>query len=94
MPGDYYEVNIYYLLNNNNVDSLLKLTFKHTDSSPGWKTFDVTPIVESWKQGWINWPESYTDQRRTTTIMLRCLLSGEQEDMLNTEPLLHSCVHS
>ena len=31
------------------------LAFKHTDSSPGLKTFDVTPIVESWKQGWVNY---------------------------------------
>jgi len=46
MPGDYYEINVYYLLNNENTDSPLKLTFKYTDSSPGWKTFDVTPIVE------------------------------------------------
>jgi len=23
-------------------------------SSPGWKTFDITPIAESWKQGWTN----------------------------------------
>ena len=42
MPGDYNEVNINYLLDDNNIDSPespLKLAFKHTDSSLGWKTF-------------------------------------------------------
>ena len=67
IPGDYYEVNIHYLLNNNNIDSPLKLTFKNTDSTPGWKTFDVTPIVENWKQGWGNYGLKVT--LKTTTIM-------------------------
>ena len=89
IPGDYYEVNIYYLLNDNNIDSPLKLTFKHTDSSPGWKTFDVTPIVESWKQGWVNYGLKVTLTKGEQQLSCEGVYSsGEQEDMLNTEPLL------
>jgi len=89
MPGDYYEVNIHYLLNNNNIDSPLKLTFKHTDSTPGWKTFDVTPIVESWKQGWVNYGLKVSLTKGEQQLSCEGVYSsGEQEDKLNTEPLL------
>ena len=89
MPGDYYEVNIHYLLNNNNIDSPLKLTFKHTDSSPGWKAFDVTPIVENWKQGWGNFSLKVTLTKGEQQLSCEGVYSsGEQEDVLNTEPLL------
>ena len=94
MPGDYYEVNIYYLLNGNNIDSPLKLTFKHTDSSPGWKTFDVTPIVESWKQGWVNYGLKVTLTKGEQQLSCEGVYSsGEQEDILNTEPLLVVFTH-
>ena len=94
MPGDYYEVNIYYLLNNNNIDSPLKLTFRHTDSSPGWKTFDVTPIVESWKQGWVNYGLKVTLTKGEQQVSCEGVYSsGEQEDKLNTEPLLVVFTH-
>ena len=95
MPGDYYEVNGYYLLNNNNkIDSPLKLTFRHTDSSPGWKTFDVTPIVESWKQGWVNYGLKVTLTKGEQLLSCKGVYSsGEQEDMLNTESLLVVFTH-
>ena len=93
MPGDYHEVNIYYLFNDN-TDSPLKLTFKHTDSSPGWKTFDVTPIVESWKQGWINYGLKVTLTKGEQQLSCEGVYSsGEQEDILNTEPLLVVFTH-
>ncbi|XP_065915453.1 bone morphogenetic protein 4-like [Dysidea avara] len=89
MPGDYYEVNIYYLLNDNNIDSPLKLTFKHTDSSLGWKTFDVTPIVENWKQGWANYGLKVTLTKGEQQLSCEGVYSSEeQEDILNTKPLL------
>ena len=89
MPGDYHEVNIYYLRNDNNIDSPLKLTFKHTDSSPGWKTFDVTPIVEGWKQGWVNYGLKVALTKGEQQLSCEGVYSsGKQEDILNTEPLL------
>ena len=82
------EVNIYYLLNdnNNNIYLPLKLTFKYTDSSPGWKTF---PIVESWKQGWVNYGLKVTLTKAEQQLSCEGIYSfGEQEDILSTEPLL------
>ena len=94
MPGDYYEVNIYYLLNDSNIDSPLKLAFKQTDSSPGWKTLDVTPIVESWKQGWVNYGLKVTLTKGEQQLSCDGVYSsGEQEDILNTEPLLVVFTH-
>ena len=94
MPGDYYEVNIYYLLNDNNIDSPLKLTFKHTDSTLGWKAFDVTPIVENWKHGWVNYGLKVTLTKGEQKLSCEGVYSsGEQEDILNTEPLLVVFTH-
>lgn len=50
----HYNAEIYHLLNNKAHQSLLKLNFTHIDSIPGWKTFDITPIVLDWKQGFPN----------------------------------------
>ncbi|XP_065911788.1 bone morphogenetic protein 2-like isoform X2 [Dysidea avara] len=89
IPGDYYEVNIFYLLNNNSTDSPLKLTFKYTDSSPGWKTFDVTPIAKSWKQGWVNYGLKVTLNEGKRQLSCEGVYSsGEQNNILDTEPLL------
>ena len=52
--GGHYNVEIYYLLNKKVLELPSKLSFTHTDSTPGWKTFDVTPIVLKWKQGLAN----------------------------------------
>ena len=78
-----------YLLNNNNIDSPPKLTFKHTDSSPGWRTFDVTSIVESWKQAWVNYGLKVTLTKGEQQLSCEGVYSsGEQEYILKTEPLL------
>jgi len=50
----HYNVEIYYLLNKTAHESPLKLSFENIDPTPGWKTFDITPIVLNWKQGLIN----------------------------------------
>ena len=52
--GDHYNVEIYYLLNKKLLELPSKLSFTHIDSTPGWKTFDITPIVLKWKQGSAN----------------------------------------
>ena len=55
VPSGHYHVHIYYLLRARDMESPLKLTSKHVSSTPGWKTFDITLIAESWKeQGWVN----------------------------------------
>ena len=52
--GGHYNVEIYYLLNKEDLELPSKLSFMHIDSTPGWKTFDITPIVLKWKQGLAN----------------------------------------
>ena len=52
--GGHYNVEIYYLLNKKVHKLPSKLSFTHIDSIPGWKTFDITPIVLKWKQGLAN----------------------------------------
>ena len=86
--GGHYNVDIYYLFNESSHQSPLQFTFKHIDSTPGWKTFDITPIVLSWKQGLVN----HGLQLRLTKgkQMLSCegVFSQGEEDSTNTEPLL------
>jgi len=94
IPGDHYDVNIYYLLNDNNTNSPLKLIFKHTDSRPGWKTFDVTPIAKSWKQGWVNYGLKVTLTKGRQQLSCKGVYSsGEQYNILDTEPLLVVFTH-
>lgn len=51
----HYNVHIHYLLRAKDVESPIQLTFKHVVPTLGWKTFDITPIAEKWKQhGWVN----------------------------------------
>ena len=52
--GGHYNVEIYYLLNKKVLELPSKLSFMHIDSTPGWKTFDITPLVLKWKQGLAN----------------------------------------
>lgn len=54
--GHHYNIHVYYLLRAKDMESPLQLTFRHVPSVHGWKTFDITPIAESWKQqGWVNY---------------------------------------
>ena len=50
----HYNVEIYHLLNKQAHKLSSKLSFVDIDSTPGWKTFDITPIVLKWKQGLAN----------------------------------------
>ena len=47
----HYDVEI---LNRKTHGSPIQLSFNRIDSTPGWKTFDITPIVLNWKQGLVN----------------------------------------
>lgn len=81
-------------MNDNNTDSPLKLTFKHTHSSPGWKKFDVTPIAKSWKQGWVNYGLKVTLTNGEQQLSCEGVYSsGEQNNVLDTEPFLVVFTH-
>ena len=53
------------------------------------ENFYVTPIVESWKQGWVNYHLKVTLTKGEQQISCEGVYSsGEQEDIMNTKPLL------
>lgn len=51
----HYNIDIFYLLNENDTESPLKYSFNHIHSTPGWKKFDITPLVLLWKKNWLNY---------------------------------------
>ena len=84
----HYNVDVYYLLDQNNHQSSLQFRFKHVDSTPGWKTFDITPIVLNWKKGSVNYGLQLRVTKGKKSIPCQeVFLQGEQ-DTMNTEPLL------
>ena len=84
----HYNVDIYYLLNETSQQSPVKLTFKHIDSTPGWKTFDITPIVLSWKLGLVNHGLQITLTKGKQVLPCEGVFSQGEQDPMNTEPLL------
>ena len=88
LSDGHYDVDIYCLHNKSSHQSPLQFSFKNIDSTPGWKTFDITPLVLSWKLGLIN----HGLQIRLTKgkQMLSCeeAFSQGEEDSMNTEPFL------
>lgn len=91
LPSGHYHVHIYYLLRAKDMESPLKLTFKHVSSTPGWKTFDITLIAESWKeQGWVNHGLKVKLTTKGNEV-LPCdgvFADGRNEDTMDTEPSL------
>ena len=86
--GSHYNVDIYYLLNESSHQSPLHFSFKHIDSTPGWKTFDITPIVLSWKQGLVNHGLQLRLTRGKQILSCEGVFSQGEQDPMNTEPLL------
>ena len=84
----HYNVDIYYLLNESSHQSPLHFSFKHIDSTPGWKTFDITPIVLSWKQGLVNHGLQLRLTRGKQILSCEGVFSQGEQDPMNTEPLL------
>ena len=85
----HYNVDVYYLLDeNSHHQSSLQLSFKHVDSTPGWKTFDITPIVLNWKRGLVNHGLQLRLTKGKETIPCEGIFSEGEQDILNTEPLL------
>jgi len=92
LQTNHYDVNIYYILRERDLESPLKLTFKHIDATPGWKTFDITPIAQGWKQGWVN----HGIQIKLSAGDHHLSCSGvfyKGEDEKDTEPLLVVFIH-
>ena len=67
--------------------STLPISFEHIDSTPGWKTFDITPIVIKWKQGLVNHGLQLRLTKGKEILSCEEVFSKGEED-LNTEPLL------
>ena len=82
----HYNVDIYYLLSESHY-STLPISFEHIDSTPGWKTFDITPIVIKWKQGLVNHGLQLRLTKGEEILSCEEVFSKGEED-LNTEPLL------
>ena len=76
------------MFNESSHQSPLRFTFKHIDSTPGWKTFDITPIVLSWKQGLVNHGLQLRLTKGKQVLSCEEVFSQGEEDPMNTEPLL------
>ena len=90
VSSGHYHVHVYYLLRAKDMESPLKLTFKHVSSTPGWKTFDITLIAESWKeQGWVNHGLKVKLTTKGNEV-LPCdgVFADGNEDTMDTEPSL------
>ena len=85
---NHYNVDIYYLFNESSHQSPLQFSFKNIDSTPGWKTFDITPIVLSWKLGLINHGLQIRLSKGKQMLPCEEIFSQGEEDSINTEPLL------
>ena len=85
---NHYNVEIYCLHNQSSHQSPLQFSFKDIDSTPGWKIFDITPIVLSWKLGLIN--HGLQIKLTQGKQMLSCeeIFSRGEKDSMNTKPLL------
>lgn len=93
--GHHYNVHIYYLLRAKDLESPLHLTFKHITSEHGWKTFDITPIAENWKQqGWVNYGLKIKLTTRADEV-LPCdgVFADEKDHTTDTEPSLVVYTH-
>ena len=55
---------------------------------PGWKTFDITPIVLSWKQGLVNHGLQIRLTKGKEVLSCEGVFSQGEQDSVNTEPLL------
>ena len=89
MAVDQYDIDIYYLLSDEEFEPSFKLSFKQIKSNPGWKSFDLTSLVENWKQGWVN--HGLLVVLSSGGQQLSCtgtFSQGEQADISNTQPLL------
>jgi len=84
----HYNVYIYYLLDENSHESPLQLSFKHIDSTPGWKTFDITPLALNWKQGLVNYGLQLKLTKGEKALSCEGIFSEGEQDPINTEPLL------
>jgi len=89
MAVDQYDVDIYYLLSDEEFEPSFKLSFKGIQSTTGWKSFDLTSLVVNWKQGWVN--HGILVVLSSGGQQLPCagtFSQGEQGDLQNTQPLL------
>lgn len=93
LPG-HYSIDIFYLLSENATNSPLKISFKHINSTPGWKKIDITSLALFWRKGWPN----YGLQIRLTKgeEILPCkgvFAEGQDSQATHDKPLLMVFTH-
>ena len=84
----HYNVHVYYLLDDSSHQSSLKLSFKNIDPTPGWKTFNITPIALKWKQGLVNHGIQLKLTKDGEAVSCEGIFAEGEQDPINTEPLL------
>ena len=90
----HYHVHIYYLLRAKDLESPLQISFKHVVATPGWKTFDITPIADSWKQrGWVNHGLQVRLTKGNEHLPCDGVFSDGKEGTMDTEPSLVVYTH-
>ena len=89
VPSGHYRVDIYYILRAQDLESPLRISFKRVSSTPGWKTFDITRIAESWKeQGWVNHGLKMKLTKGDDVLSCDGVFADGREDGMDTEPSL------
>ena len=76
------------MLSESHWSPLQPISFKHIDSTPGWKTFDITSIVTKWRQGLVNHGLQLRLTKGKNILSCEGVFSEGDEDSLNTGPLL------
>lgn len=90
----HYHVHVYYLLRAKDLESPLQISFKHVAATPGWKTFDITPIAASWKQqGWVNHGLQVRLTKGDEHLPCDGVFSNGKEGTIDTEPSLVVYTH-
>ena len=84
--GSHYNVDIYS--NENTFQSMPLISFRNVDSTPDWKTFDITPIVLQWKQGLDNDGIRLRITKEKKVLSCEGVFSQGEQDPMNTKPLL------
>lgn len=86
-PDSHYNGNIHYRMDKSH-KSLPKLTFERISSTPGWKTFDITPMVAKWEEGMVNQGIQLTITKGKETLSCEGVFSEAEQDPVDDEPLL------
>lgn len=88
----HYNIDIFHLLSENDTQSPLQHTFKHIDSTPGWKILDITSLTLLWKNGWLNYGLQVQLTKGGETLPCEGVFANE-DDSQDVQPLLIVFTH-